>query len=71
MSLQCVSRDTRIYTLGPDNRPAAIIRSGDEIMVETWDAFEGVRDAALLSERTLRGPPPGRSMWMTPSLATR
>jgi amidase len=59
MSLQRVSRETRIYTLDPDNRPAAIIRSGDEMMVETWDAFEGVRDAALLSERTLRGPATG------------
>src|SRR5262249_37022707 len=59
MSLQRVRRETRIYTLDPDNRPAATIRSGDEMIVETWDAFEGVRDAALLSERTLRGPATG------------
>jgi amidase len=59
MSLQRVSRETRIYTLDPGNRPAVTIRSGDEVIVETWDAFEGVRDAALLSERTLRGPATG------------
>jgi amidase len=59
MSLQRVSRETRIYILDPDNRPAATIRSGDEMIVETWDAFEGERDAALLSERTLRGPATG------------
>jgi acetamidase/formamidase len=59
MSLQRVSRETRIYILDPDNRLAATIRSGDEMIVETWDAFEGERDAALLSERTLRGPATG------------
>jgi amidase len=59
MSLQHVSRASRIYTLDPDNRPAATIRSGDELIVETWDAFEGVRDAALLSERALLGPATG------------
>jgi hypothetical protein len=71
MSLQHVSRDTRIYTLDPDNPPAVIIRSGDEIIVERWVAFEGVRDAALLLSERCAAPPPGQSMWMTPSLATR
>ena len=34
MSLQRVSRETRIYTLDPGNRPAATIRSGDALKVE-------------------------------------
>jgi amidase len=59
VSLQRVTRERRIYTLDRDNRPAAAISSGDEVVVETWDAFDGVRDAALLSERTLRGPATG------------
>jgi amidase len=54
-----VSRDCRIYVLDPNNRPAASIDSGDELIVETWDAFEGVRDPHLLGERALVGPATG------------
>jgi amidase len=57
--MQRVSRDTRIYVLDPDNPPAASIDSGDELIVETWDAFEGVRDPGGLSEQALRGPATG------------
>jgi amidase len=57
--VQRVSRATRIYTLDPEHPPAASIRSGEELIVETWDAFEGARNAAALSEQTLRGPATG------------
>ena len=39
-----LSRENHIYVLDPDNSPAITINSGEELMVETWDAFEGVRD---------------------------
>jgi amidase len=57
--LQRLSRERRIYVLDPNNPPAASIDSGDELIVETWDAFEGVRDPARLEERALVGPATG------------
>jgi amidase len=57
--VQRVSRDSRIYVLDPNNRPAVSIHSGDELIVETWDAFEGLRDPAALEERALVGPATG------------
>ncbi len=57
--LQRVSRERRIYVLDPHNHPATSIDPGDELIVETWDAFEGVRDPALLKERALVGPATG------------
>ena len=38
-----LSRDNHIYALDPSAAPAITVRSGEELMVETWDAFEGVR----------------------------
>ncbi len=57
--MQRVSRDDRIYVLAPHNKPVASIDSGEELIVETWDAFEGVRDPAKLEEVALRGPATG------------
>jgi amidase len=57
--VQRVSRDQRIYVLDPSNPPAATIEPGEELIVETWDAFEGVRDPARIEERTLVGPATG------------
>jgi amidase len=57
--VQRLSRERRIYVLDRANRPAVSIDSGDELIVETWDAFEGVRDLALLEERALVGPASG------------
>lgn len=54
-----LSREQRIYVLHPEARPAITIESGEELMVETWDAFEGVRDPAALEESALRGPATG------------
>ena len=42
--MQRISRDDRIYVLDPKNKPVSTIDSGEELIVETWDAFEGVRD---------------------------
>ncbi len=54
-----LDREHRIYVLDPDNVPAITIDSGEELMVETWDAFEGIRDPAVLDSRHLRGPATG------------
>ena len=48
-----------LYVLEPQARPAITIDSGEELMVETWDAFEGIRDPAVLDSRHLRGPATG------------
>jgi amidase len=45
--------------LDPEAQPAITIDSGEELIVETWDAFEGLRDVAALEEKTLRGPATG------------
>ena len=54
-----LNREHRIYVLDPDNVPATTIDSGEELMVETWDAFEGIRDPAVIGARHLRGPATG------------
>ena len=54
-----LSRDNHIYVLDPAGTPAITIRSGEELMVETWDAFVGVRDPAVLEARSLKGPATG------------
>ena len=54
-----LGRQHRIYVLDPDNHPAIAVDSGEELLVETWDAFEGLRDPALLQERPLKGPVTG------------
>lgn len=52
-------RDHHIYILHPTTAPAITIESGEELMVETWDAFEGVRDPSGLEARSLKGPATG------------
>ena len=54
--MKTLSRDNLIYFLEPDAKPAITIDSGEELMVETWDAFEGVRDPEVLTARALKGP---------------
>ena len=51
-----LSRDNIIYFLEPEAPAAITIDSGEELMVETWDAFEGVRDPAVLEAKSLKGP---------------
>jgi len=38
--MRLLSREHHIYALEPDSVPAITIDSGEELMVETWDAFE-------------------------------
>jgi amidase len=54
-----LSRDHHIYFLDPAAPPAITIDSGEELMVETWDAFEGVRDPAMIEARDVKGPATG------------
>ena len=57
--MKTLSREKRIYVLDPSNEPAVTIDSGDDLMVETWDAFEGIRDPQALEEKSLKGPATG------------
>jgi len=54
-----LSRASHIYVLDPAGAPAITIADGEELMVETWDAFEGIRDPAVLEPRSLKGPATG------------
>lgn len=54
-----LGRDHRIYVLDPEAEPALTIDSGEELLVETWDAFEGIRDPDVLEVKSLKGPATG------------
>lgn len=54
-----ISRDQHVYFLDPAAPPAITIDSGDTIEVETWDAFEGIRDAAEFEAKVSKGPATG------------
>ena len=54
-----ISRDNHIYMLEPEASPAIVIDSGDDLMVETWDAFEGIRDPDVLEAKSLKSPATG------------
>ena len=54
-----LDREHHIYMLEPGATPAITIDSGEELMVETWDAFEGVSDPGVIGERYLKGPASG------------
>ena len=57
--MKTLSREQRIYVLDPQGNPAITIDSGEELMVETWDAFEGIRDPRVLEAKSLKGPATG------------
>jgi amidase len=59
VTMQRLSRDRHIYFLDPDAPPAITIDSGEELLVETWDAFEGLRDAAAFEAKADKGPASG------------
>lgn len=54
-----LGRENHIYVLDAEVPPAITIDSGEDLMVETWDAFEGERDPAVLNARSLKGPATG------------
>ena len=53
-----LTKDKHVRELDPKAIPAITIASGEELIVETWDAFEGVRDASALGQ-TLKPPATG------------
>ena len=53
--MQQLSRSQRVYVLDPETAPAITVDSDEELMVETWDAFEGVRDPVAVSATELKG----------------
>ena len=54
-----LTKDKHVYVLDPQAAPAITIASGEELIVETWDAFEGERDPVTLETRGVRGPATG------------
>jgi acetamidase/formamidase len=64
-----LGREHHIHVLEPNATPAITIDSGEELMLETWDAFEGVRDLTALEARSLKGPATGPSTSTGPSPA--
>ena len=56
-----LGREHHIYVLEPESVPAITIESGEDLMVETWDAFMGERNTEAIDATTLKGPPPGAS----------
>jgi len=59
LAMKRLSRGRHIYFLDPAATPAITIESGDELEVETWDAFEGLRDAATFEAKPDKGPATG------------
>ncbi len=57
--MQRLSRDHHVYFLDPAAAPAITVESGDGLEVETWDAFEGLRDAAAFEAKIDKGPATG------------
>ena len=54
-----LSREHHVFVLEPQNAPAIAIDSGEELMVETWDAFLGERDPVALLANAAKGPATG------------
>ena len=68
--MKTISREHRIYVLQPENEPAITIDDGEELIVESWDAFEGIREPGILQEKSLKGPVRVRSTSMARNPAT-
>ena len=54
-----IGREHHVYILEPESVPAITIDSGEDLMVETWDAFMGERDPLVLEASALKGPATG------------
>ena len=54
-----LTKDKHVYTLDPTATPAITIGSGEELLVETWDAFEGLRNPDEIDDKSLKGPATG------------
>ena len=54
-----LTKDRYVYELGPKVIPAITIDSGDELLCETHDAFEGLRDIVAISQGGPQAPVTG------------
>ena len=50
-----LTKDKHVYHLDPNTEPAIVIASGEELLVGTWDAFEGGRDPDTIRRMGIRG----------------
>lgn len=57
--MKSISHNHRIYILHSENKPTVTIDSGDDLMVETWDAFESIHEPGALQEKSLKHPATG------------
>ncbi|MQF69234.1 hypothetical protein FIM12_02720 [SAR202 cluster bacterium AD-804-J14_MRT_500m] len=55
-----LTKQNSIFVLDPKAQPALTINDGEELIVETWDAFEGERDPIKLASNPPRGPATGQ-----------
>ena len=53
-----LTKDKHIYALDPDATPAITIESGEELIVETWDVFQGLQDSEAIHQKFELGPNP-------------
>ena len=53
-----LTKDKHVYALDPDAPPAITIESGEELIVETWDVFQGLTDSESIHRRFELGPDP-------------
>ena len=54
-----LTKDRCVYVLDPKASPAITVASGEELIVETQDAFEGLREVRALKERGAKAPVTG------------
>ena len=54
-----LSRDNHVFALDPRAQPAITVSSGEELVVETWDAFLGNRNPNIASSTAPLGPATG------------
>ena len=54
-----LTRDNPIYILEPGMNPAITSDAAEDLHVEPWDAFEGIRDPHELDVKSLKGPATG------------
>ena len=54
-----LTKDNHVYEMDPKTPAAITISSGEELIVETWDVFEGLRDPQAIHEKFELAPNPG------------
>ena len=55
-----LTKQNSVFVLDPEAQPAMTIYNGEELIVETWDAFQGERDPKKLASNPPRGPATGQ-----------